>query len=121
MVTHLDHEPLSAAVLSALARAVVSAAGRPALAGALDDLAEAARRAAARAAARSVLVLPINVDGTGATLELFRSGGPFSPGERVAAELAAAQAALVLRAFAAAGVRAVETLARPALELAGEA
>jgi serine phosphatase RsbU (regulator of sigma subunit) len=180
MVVQADHEAVSGTVLAALARAVVSAARRPALAAALDDLAEAARtiagaevalvrvragdyfetvsvagpralaaelegtrlpagelpaealyvladapdavrRAAARAAARSLLLVPISVDGTGATLELFRSGAPFGEAERVAAELAAGQAALMLRAFAGGGVRAVEALPSRALELAGEA
>jgi serine phosphatase RsbU (regulator of sigma subunit) len=180
MVLQAETEAVSGEALAALARAVMSAAQRPVLAAALDDLADAARaiaradvalirlaagdryetvsvagppalaaelegtllpaaevpeeavdslvdapdavrRAAGRAAARSLLLIPVRVDGVGATLELFRSGGPFGPSERVAAELAAGQTALVLRAFAGGGVRAVEALSRPALELAGEA
>ena len=58
-------------------------------------------------------------DGTAVSLELLRSGEPFAAEQRLAAELCAAQAALVLRAFAADGD--VSSLARPALELAGEA
>ncbi|MEN3343320.1 MAG: hypothetical protein V7644_2724 [Actinomycetota bacterium] len=87
----------------------------------LAEAPDAVRRAAARAAARSVLVVPVRVDGTAATLELFRAAGPFSAAERLAAELAAGQAALVLRAFAAGSHGAAEALERPALELAGEA
>ena len=49
----------------------------------------------------------------------FAPGEPFSSEERLAAELCAAHAALVLRAFAAGGE--ASSLARPALELAGEA
>jgi serine phosphatase RsbU (regulator of sigma subunit) len=90
----------------------------------LDELAaapDAVRRAAARAAARSILLLPVRTDGPAATLELYRSGGPFTAAERLGAELAAGCAALVLRAFADSPRRAAEALERPALELAGEA
>ncbi len=90
---------------------------------ALVDLLEEApagvRRVAARAGVAAVLVLPIRFDGTAACLELYRSG-PFSAAEQLAAELAAGQAALVLRAFAA-GPGAAGAPARQALELAGEA
>jgi serine phosphatase RsbU (regulator of sigma subunit) len=186
MIVQTEHEAPSgvpgvpADALSTLARAVAAAAQAPELAGALDELAEAARvvsgaelalvriragdsdrfeavavagpatlaaelegtfvpaaempaaaldsleaapaavrKAAARAAARSVLLVPVQVDRTGATLELYRAGGAFTEEERLGVELAVAYAALVLRAFA--GGAAVETLARPALELAGEA
>jgi serine phosphatase RsbU (regulator of sigma subunit) len=90
----------------------------------LDALAaapEEVRRAAARAAARSLLLVPVHTDGPTATLELYRAGGPFTAAERLGAELAAGCAALVLRAFAGGPLRAAEALVRPALELAGEA
>src|SRR3954447_3686958 len=88
----------------------------------LDDAPEAVRRAAARVGARSLLLVPVAAEGGGATMELYRAGGEFTRSERLGAELAASYAALVLRAFAGDGsARAVETLARPALELAGEA
>ncbi len=86
----------------------------------LADVPDAVRRAAGRAAARFVLVVPVRTDGTAATLELFRSAGPFTPAERLAAELAAGHAALVLRAFAAGSRGATDALETPALELAGE-
>jgi serine phosphatase RsbU (regulator of sigma subunit) len=89
-----------------------------------DDLGAAppaVRRAAARAGATSILLVPIRADGVEGTLELYRAGPAFTPGERVVAELAAGQAALVHRAFALHSVQAVSTHARPALELAGEA
>src|SRR5262245_13440886 len=180
MLVQAETEAVSGEALTVLARAVMSAAQRPGLAAALDDLAGAARtiagaevalirvaagdryeavsvagppalaaelegtqrpaadvpdealecienaprvvqRAAARSAARSLLLVPIRIDGVGATLELYRSGGAFGPSERVTAELAAGQTALVLRALAGDGVRAVEAFAHPALELAGEA
>jgi serine phosphatase RsbU (regulator of sigma subunit) len=79
------------------------------------------QRAAARAGARSVLLVPIDADGTAATLELYRAGGPFTVAERLGVELAASYTALTLRAFAAGAHAAADTLARPALELAGEA
>ena len=89
---------------------------------ALDDLARApaaVRRVAARTGATQLLLVPARADGRAVSLELFRSGEPFGAEQRVAAELCAAQAALVLRAFDAGGGG--STLARPALELAGEA
>src|SRR5436190_4001511 len=91
---------------------------------ATDDLAAApaaVRRAAGRAAARSILLVPVRTGGRIASLELFRAGAPFSTDERSGAELAASLAALVLRAFTVDGSVADEALARPALELAGEA
>ena len=89
----------------------------------LDEAPDAVRRAAGRAGAGSLLLLPVLADGSAATIELLRAGGPFTPAERLGAELAASYAALVLRAFAgnAAGGPAVDALARPALELVGEA
>jgi serine phosphatase RsbU (regulator of sigma subunit) len=180
MVVEADQEAVSGGALATLARAVAAAALRPALSGALDDLAgaarivsgaevallrvragdryetvtiagpaalaaelegtqlpaaevpdellesladapEAVRYAGRRAAARSLLLIPIHADGSGATLELYRSGGPFTASESVASQLAAGQVALVLRAFGSGAARAVDALARPALELAGEA
>lgn len=87
----------------------------------LDGAPDAVRRAAARAGARSVLLVPVEADGASATLELYRAGAAFTPAERLGVELAAAYAALTLRAFAAGGRGAAEALGRPALELAGEA
>jgi len=87
---------------------------------ALDDLDRApaaTRRAAELAGASELFLLPAG-EGSVA-LELLRAGDPFSSSERFAAELCAAQALLVLRAFGAGDP--TESLARPALELAGEA
>jgi serine phosphatase RsbU (regulator of sigma subunit) len=89
---------------------------------AVDDLALAplgARRAAERAGATRLLLLPASADDCAVTLELLRRGEAFGAEERVAGELTAALALLVLRAFNQGGP--VESLARPALELAGEA
>jgi serine phosphatase RsbU (regulator of sigma subunit) len=80
----------------------------------------AVRRAAERAGAASILLVPVRLDGAVASLELFRAGLPFSRERRLAAELCAAQLGLVLRAFAVPD-DADGSLARPALELAGEA
>ena len=176
--TDLHASAPSEEALRALARGVTSAALRTTLAGALDELAEAARlvsvadlalvrvplgeeletvavagpaalaaeldgthvpagdlpqstvtdlavapagvrHAAARAGAEFVLVIPVRTDASAGTLELYRAGAPFTRGERFAAELAAGQAALVLRVFDGAP-RPVDELPRPALELAGE-
>ena len=87
----------------------------------VDDLAgmpAGTRRAAGRAAARAVLLVPI---GRTATLELLRSADRFDDGERLVAEIVAAHVGLVLRAFETGGSEATAELARPALELAGEA
>jgi serine phosphatase RsbU (regulator of sigma subunit) len=81
----------------------------------------AVRRAAARAGARSALILPVGVGDELASLELYRAGPAFTDEEQVAAELAAAQTALVLRAFRAGPARAEDPLIPSALELAGEA
>jgi serine phosphatase RsbU (regulator of sigma subunit) len=88
----------------------------------LTDLARApaaTRRLADRIGASCLLLVPVRADGVAGSLELFRSGEPFGAEQRLAAELCAAQAALVLRVFAAGGD--ASSLARPALELAGEA
>jgi serine phosphatase RsbU (regulator of sigma subunit) len=88
----------------------------------LDDLAlapAAVRRIAEQTGATRLLLVPARADGSAVSVELFRSGEPFDAEQRLAAELCAAQAALVLRAFALDSD--VSSLARPALELAGEA
>jgi serine phosphatase RsbU (regulator of sigma subunit) len=88
----------------------------------LDDLAgapAAVRRIAEQTGATRLLLVPARADGTAVSFELLRSGEPFGAEQRLAAELCAAQAALVLRAFALGGE--VSSLTRPALELAGEA
>ena len=86
----------------------------------LDDPARApaATRRAVALAGASELFLALAGEGR-VSLEILRFGDPFSRDERLAAELCAAQALLVLRAFGA--ENAAESLARPALELAGEA
>ncbi|HVS86506.1 MAG TPA: SpoIIE family protein phosphatase [Gaiellaceae bacterium] len=117
---------------------VVAVAGRPTLAAELagssfplgelgdvplDDLAAApaaVRLVAERIGASAFLLLPVRHGDEAASLGLFRAGPPFSPEERLAAELGAAQIALVLRVFSGAGAAEL-SLARPALELAGEA
>ena len=116
---------------------VVAVAGPPALAAELygtvllaaelpetplDDLARApaaVRRIGERTGATRLFLVPGRADGYAVSLELFGSGEPFGAEQRLAAELCAAQAALLLRAFAVGGD--VSSLARPALELAGEA
>ena len=88
----------------------------------LDDLARApasVRRIGERTGATGLFLVPARADGYAVSLELFRSGEPFGAEQRLAAELCAAEAALLLRAFAAGGD--VSSVARPALELAGEA
>ena len=79
----------------------------------------AVRRIAERTGSTQLLLVPARAAGCAVSLELFRSGEPFDAEQRLAAELCAAQAALVLRGFAAGGGG--SSLARPALELAGEA
>jgi serine phosphatase RsbU (regulator of sigma subunit) len=86
----------------------------------LADAPAAIRYAASRVAARSLLVVPVQTDSGRASLELYRAGQPFTALERGAAELAGGQAALVLRALERASSPR-ESLARPALELVGEA
>ena len=87
---------------------------------ALDDLsrAPAATRRAAELAGASEVFLVLAGE-AGVSLELLRAGDPFTSEERFAAELCAAHALLVLRAFGSGNP--AELLARPALELAGEA
>ncbi|HEX5172686.1 MAG TPA: SpoIIE family protein phosphatase [Gaiellaceae bacterium] len=89
---------------------------------ALDDLGRApaaVRRVAERIGATQLLLVPARADGGAVSVELHRSGEPFGAEQRIAAELCAAQASLVLRAFAPGGD--ASSLVRPALELAGEA
>jgi serine phosphatase RsbU (regulator of sigma subunit) len=88
----------------------------------LDELSRApaaVRRIAEQTGATRLLLVPGRADGYAVSVELLRTGEPFEAEQRIAAELCAAQAALVLRAFAV-GADA-SSLARPALELAGEA
>ena len=88
----------------------------------VDDLTKApvaVRRIAERTGATCLYLAPARADGCAVSVELLRAGDPFGPEQRLAAELCAAQAALVLRAFAATGN--ASSLTRPALELAGEA
>ncbi|MDX6486247.1 MAG: hypothetical protein QOF43_1400, partial [Gaiellaceae bacterium] len=89
----------------------------------VTDLADAppsVRRAASRASAHSLLLVPVRAHGSAASFELYRESPPFTAEDRVAAELAAAQGALVIRAFA--GERRTDdSSARQPLELAGEA
>jgi serine phosphatase RsbU (regulator of sigma subunit) len=88
----------------------------------VEDLARApaaVRRIAEHTGATCLYLVPARADGCAVSLELLRAGEPFGPEQRLAAQLCAAQAALVLRGFAAAG--SASPLTRPALELAGEA
>jgi serine phosphatase RsbU (regulator of sigma subunit) len=88
----------------------------------LEDLTRApaaVRRVAEQTGATRLLLVPARADGCAVSVELLRRGEPFGAEQRLAAELCAAQAALVRRAFALGGD--VSSLARPALELAGEA
>src|SRR5690242_16640526 len=90
--------------------------------GSVDDLVRApavVRRIAEHTGAARLLLVPARAERFVVSVELFRSGEPFDAEQRLAAELCAAQAALVLRAFTVSGD--ASSLARPALELAGEA
>src|SRR5437588_164831 len=100
----LDVRPASARLPAASLAALVRA---PAATG----------RAAALAGASELFL--VTAGDAGVSLEILRAGDPFSSDERFAAELCVAQALLVLRAFGAGSP--AESLARPALELAGEA
>jgi serine phosphatase RsbU (regulator of sigma subunit) len=67
----------------------------------LDRLPPSLRRAAERVRAPFVVVLPVHVEGeVRGSLELMRPRLPFDESERQLARLAAAQAALAIRAFA---------------------
>ncbi|MGH3008767.1 MAG: SpoIIE family protein phosphatase [Gaiellaceae bacterium] len=107
-----------AAVLDGTGLAVADFPAAP-----VDDLAlapAAVRRAAERSGATNFFLAPAAAEDCGVSLELLRTGEPFGPEERFAAELCAAHALLVLRGFRAGGSP-VDVLARPALDLAGEA
>src|SRR5207245_4785310 len=80
---------------------------------------DAVRRSARHTGSTRLLLVPARADGCAVSIELLGSGEPFGAEQRLAVELCAAQAALVLRAFSAGGD--ASSLARPALELAGEA
>jgi serine phosphatase RsbU (regulator of sigma subunit) len=85
----------------------------------LEQAPVAVRRAADRAGATRVLLVPARLDGCAVSLELFADSDPFTSEQQLAAELCAAQAALVLRAFSAG--RPAGALALPGIQLAGEA
>ncbi|HEU5215385.1 MAG TPA: SpoIIE family protein phosphatase [Gaiellaceae bacterium] len=85
----------------------------------LAEAPPAVRRIVERAGATELFLVPAHADGYSVSFELLRSGEPFGLEQRLAAELCAAQAALVIRAFE--RDRDASSLARPALELAGEA
>lgn len=87
----------------------------------LEAAPAAVRRVAVRAGASALLLVPVRVDGIAASLELFRAGAAFAGEERRAADLAAAQIGLALRAFAAAPAGTAGAISQSALELAGEA
>ena len=87
----------------------------------LGDAPAAVVRAARRAGSTAVLLVPVEAGEVSATLEVHRGGGAFTPAERLGVEVAGSCAALVLRAFAAGGHKVADALARPALELVGEA
>jgi len=108
------------ALAAELEGTVLSAAELPDVT--LDELAQAppaVRAIAKRVGATELLLVPARANGFAVSVELFRSGEPLRAGQRLAVELCAAQAAFVLRAFAADGDASL--LVRPALELAGEA
>jgi serine phosphatase RsbU (regulator of sigma subunit) len=88
----------------------------------LDERAQtpaAVQRIAERTGATSFLLAPARADGYAVSVELYRAGESFGAEQRLVAELCAAHAVLVLRAFDRRGDG--SSLARPALELAGEA
>jgi serine phosphatase RsbU (regulator of sigma subunit) len=88
-----------------------------------DGLAAPIRRIAERTGAGGVLVVPALADDRVlASLELMRPGEPFSPAERMLAQIAVHQAGLVVRAFELPnGSVNGETGLSAALELAGRA
>src|SRR6185503_815487 len=82
-------------------------------------LPEPVARAARRARAAEVLLVPVTVDGRASgSVELFRASGPFTAAERAAADVAASQVALVVRAV---GAGNGAGSAAEALTLAGDA
>jgi serine phosphatase RsbU (regulator of sigma subunit) len=87
----------------------------------VDDAPEPVRRVAARLGAAGVLLAPVQLDGRLlGTLELYRSV-PLAEDGRLAGLVAAGWVGLVLRAFGVGGAVDTAGVARPALELAGEA
>ena len=86
----------------------------------LTDAPAPVRHAASRAAADSLLLVPIRADGISGSLEVYRGGADFSEGERLAAELAAGHAALVLRGFAAGDGVALDVSGPSLLDLVGD-
>ncbi len=87
-----------------------------------DRLPEAVRRAAERIRADHVALLPVRVDrSVRGTLELLRTGSPFSELELRLARIGAAQAGLAIRAFGRNGAAAHALHARAVLNVAGEA
>ena len=86
----------------------------------LEALPRTVAQAARRVGATAVLQIPMAVDGAvGGSLELMRAGVPFDDGDRRVARLAAAQAALAIRAFGGNGVAHADS--PTALSLAGDA
>jgi serine phosphatase RsbU (regulator of sigma subunit) len=87
-----------------------------------DRLPESVRRAAERVGAGHVLLVPVLVDGhVRGSLELLRRVTPFEDGERRLARVAAAQAALVLRAFGEDGTAGRGLASADVLSVAGDA
>jgi serine phosphatase RsbU (regulator of sigma subunit) len=87
-----------------------------------ERLPDAVRRAAERTRADHAALFPVHVDGAlRGTLELLRTGPPFSELELRLARLGAAQAALAIRAFGRNGAGAHALDSRAALSVAGEA
>jgi serine phosphatase RsbU (regulator of sigma subunit) len=88
----------------------------------LDAAPAPVRRAALRAGAGVLLLLPVFLDGTPvASVELLRASRPFDAAEVRAAELGAAQTALVLRALASEGRAKAAAQLPSALRLTGDA
>jgi len=87
-----------------------------------DRLPEAVQRAAERIRADHVVLFPVRVDGSlRGTLELLRTGPPFSELELRLARIGAAQAGLAIRAFSRNGAAAHALQPRAVLNVAGEA
>ncbi len=87
-----------------------------------DRLPKGVRRVAERAHASFVVLLPVHVDGRArGSLELMRSELPFDDDERRLGRLAAAQAALAIRAFGPDGSVSRALDSKAVLSLAGDA
>jgi len=88
----------------------------------LDRLPERVRRTVERVRASHVVLVPVHMDGQArGSLELMRGGAPFDEAERRLARLAAAQAALVIRAFGEEPAAGRRLDADAVLNVAGEA